>query len=319
MALPWRTRPARARSAFTVLGLTRPDTQSSARPLQRLLDTLADRLHELVRRAPRGDDWRWFEEQPDLRQRPTAAGADRGRLPASRRRDWQQRGWRPWTGTPTSAASDSDAVRLVGNRWRRRGEPVRSRDDGDEQPLDAAALVEALVEAMVVHRTTASTAGRRCAPSSGSSGATGCGLPVYDFATGGCHDGLGPTGLNDNEGAESTLAYLQALLALERRRAAGCVAPIPDERSRCSGRSPGVRRREHYGPWEQVTGLLAEGLVARGVDVTLFATLDSHDRAPTLDGVSAARPYAEDRSSGRPGLGGAARRPRAARARPSST
>jgi glycosyltransferase involved in cell wall biosynthesis len=32
---------------------------------------------------------------------------------------------------------------------------------------------------------------------------------------------------------------------------------------------------EHYGPWEQVTGLLAEGLVARGVDVTLFATGDS--------------------------------------------
>jgi len=31
----------------------------------------------------------------------------------------------------------------------------------------------------------------------------------------------------------------------------------------------------HYGPWELVTSLLTEGLVARGVDVTLFATLDS--------------------------------------------
>jgi glycosyltransferase involved in cell wall biosynthesis len=41
----------------------------------------------------------------------------------------------------------------------------------------------------------------------------------------------------------------------------------------------------HYGPWEQVTSLLAEGLAARGVDVTLFATLDSLTRA-TLDGVS---------------------------------
>jgi len=41
----------------------------------------------------------------------------------------------------------------------------------------------------------------------------------------------------------------------------------------------------HYGPWEQVTSLLAEGLVARGVDVTLFATLDSLTSA-TLDGVS---------------------------------
>lgn len=48
----------------------------------------------------------------------------------------------------------------------------------------------------------------------------------------------------------------------------------------------------HYGPWEQVTGLLTEGLVARGVDVTLFATLDSRTAA-TLDGV-APHGYAED-------------------------
>jgi glycosyltransferase involved in cell wall biosynthesis len=41
----------------------------------------------------------------------------------------------------------------------------------------------------------------------------------------------------------------------------------------------------HYGPWELITGLLAEGLTARGVDVTLFATLDSLTAA-TLDGVS---------------------------------
>jgi glycosyltransferase involved in cell wall biosynthesis len=31
----------------------------------------------------------------------------------------------------------------------------------------------------------------------------------------------------------------------------------------------------HYGPWERVVSLLTEGLVARGVDVTLFATGDS--------------------------------------------
>jgi glycosyltransferase involved in cell wall biosynthesis len=50
----------------------------------------------------------------------------------------------------------------------------------------------------------------------------------------------------------------------------------------------------HYGPWEQVTGLLADGLVRRGVDVTLFATLDSQTAA-TLDGVSP-RGYEEDPS-----------------------
>jgi glycosyltransferase involved in cell wall biosynthesis len=47
-----------------------------------------------------------------------------------------------------------------------------------------------------------------------------------------------------------------------------------------------------YGPWELVVSLLAEGLVARGVDVTLFATLDSLTSA-TLDGVCP-RPYNDD-------------------------
>ncbi|HEY0533752.1 MAG TPA: glycosyltransferase family 4 protein [Actinoplanes sp.] len=48
----------------------------------------------------------------------------------------------------------------------------------------------------------------------------------------------------------------------------------------------------HYGPWELITSLLTEGLVARGIDVTLFAALDSVTAA-TLDGVSP-RGYEED-------------------------
>jgi hypothetical protein len=48
----------------------------------------------------------------------------------------------------------------------------------------------------------------------------------------------------------------------------------------------------HYGPWEQVTSLLTEPLVARGVDVTLFATKDSRTAAK-LDAICPA-PYSED-------------------------
>jgi len=47
-----------------------------------------------------------------------------------------------------------------------------------------------------------------------------------------------------------------------------------------------------YGPWELVTSLLTEALVARGVDVTLFATLNSQTAAK-LEGVIA-RGYSED-------------------------
>jgi glycosyltransferase involved in cell wall biosynthesis len=48
----------------------------------------------------------------------------------------------------------------------------------------------------------------------------------------------------------------------------------------------------HYGPWEQFASLLTEGLVDRGVDVTLFATADSTTRARLVG--TAPTGYAED-------------------------
>jgi glycosyltransferase involved in cell wall biosynthesis len=48
----------------------------------------------------------------------------------------------------------------------------------------------------------------------------------------------------------------------------------------------------HYGPWQRVVSLLTEGLVARGVDATLFATADSETRA-RLNAVCP-RGYEED-------------------------
>jgi glycosyltransferase involved in cell wall biosynthesis len=50
----------------------------------------------------------------------------------------------------------------------------------------------------------------------------------------------------------------------------------------------------HYGPWELVTSLLTEALIARGVDVTLFATADSIT-AGTLEAVVPTG-YSEDPS-----------------------
>jgi len=40
------------------------------------------------------------------------------------------------------------------------------------------------------------------------------GLSLYDPDTGGCYDGLHPDRVNENQGAESTLAFLQSLLEL---------------------------------------------------------------------------------------------------------
>jgi glycosyltransferase involved in cell wall biosynthesis/quercetin dioxygenase-like cupin family protein len=50
----------------------------------------------------------------------------------------------------------------------------------------------------------------------------------------------------------------------------------------------------HYGPWERVVSLLTEGLVARGVDVTLFATADSETRGKLHSILPT--PYEEDKT-----------------------
>jgi glycosyltransferase involved in cell wall biosynthesis len=49
-----------------------------------------------------------------------------------------------------------------------------------------------------------------------------------------------------------------------------------------------------YGPWERVVSLLTEGLVERGIDVTLFATEDSLTQAKLA--AICPRPYSEDSS-----------------------
>jgi glycosyltransferase involved in cell wall biosynthesis len=208
--------------AFTVLGLSRPALgvlpEAAIEVLQDLVGQLSD-LYDEHRR----DDWLWFEDNLtyDNARLPQALIAAGHRLdnPALLKSGLEALDW-----YAEQCGVHTDTVRLVGNRWRRSDEPSRGWiAEGDEQPLDAAALVEALAEAAVATgqpeygqqavRAFEWFLGRNCA-----------GLAVYDFATGGCHDGLGPDGLNDNEGAESTLAYLQALLAIE---AAGLQASVP--------------------------------------------------------------------------------------------
>ena len=44
---------------------------------------------------------------------------------------------------------------------------------------------------------------------------------LYDHATGGCRDGLNPEGVNENQGAESTIACLMSLLTMRARLSGG--------------------------------------------------------------------------------------------------
>jgi len=41
-------------------------------------------------------------------------------------------------------------------------------------------------------------------------------MPLYDPKTGGCRDGLMADGMNQNQGAESSLAWLLSLMSLQK-------------------------------------------------------------------------------------------------------
>jgi hypothetical protein len=55
-------------------------------------------------------------------------------------------------------------------------------------------------------------------------------VPLYDATTGGCKDGLHPDRVNENQGAESTLSFLLALLEMQDEKATN-VAELHQEMS----------------------------------------------------------------------------------------
>lgn len=83
----------------------------------------------------------------------------------------------------------------------------------DQQPVEAQAMVSACLEA---YRITGHSFWRKEAERAFEwfLGRNDLNLSLYDPTTGGCRDGLHPDRANENQGAESTLAFLQALLEL---------------------------------------------------------------------------------------------------------
>lgn len=87
------------------------------------------------------------------------------------------------------------------------------RADFDQQPVEAQAMVAACLAA---HQATADEAWHHEATRAFDwfLGRNDLGLPLYDAATGGCRDGLHRDRVNQNQGAESTLAFHLALVDL---------------------------------------------------------------------------------------------------------
>ena len=124
---------------------------------------------------------------------------------------------------------DGDRLELVGNAgWLGRG---GCKPAADEQPIDAAAFVLAFRAA---HLATGDPhyLRRMRASFAWFLGANRLELPLYDFATAGCRDGLGASQPNQNQGAESTLCFLMSLLKMLELAGEGLEhAPAPEPAS----------------------------------------------------------------------------------------
>ncbi len=97
----------------------------------------------------------------------------------------------------------------------RRGE---ERARFDQQPIEAYATIAACLDA---YRVTGNARWRVQAQSvfDWFLGRNDLGIPLIDPATGACYDGLQPDWVNQNQGAESTLAFLLSLLELRTAEA----------------------------------------------------------------------------------------------------
>ena len=99
---------------------------------------------------------------------------------------------------------DGKMLHVIGNKgWYHQGQ---SPSEFDQQPIDASSLVEVCAAAW---RATGEAKWKeRCAVAfAWFTGHNARHTPLYDAASGGCHDALGQHGINANEGAESTLFF----------------------------------------------------------------------------------------------------------------
>ncbi len=99
----------------------------------------------------------------------------------------------------------------IGNqKWYERG---GEKSRFDQQPIEAQATIEACLEAHLMTRDRV-WLDRALTVFNWFLGDNDLGVPLYDAQTGGCYDGLQPEGVNENQGAESTVAWLLSLLSL---------------------------------------------------------------------------------------------------------
>ena len=199
--------------AFAVLGLQEYlDSFPGDRAALTASDALTNRLLNSYR-SNRSDGWKWFEN---------GLAYSNARLPQALIRA----GTRAANDEMVSAGLEALDWLASIQRCEVKGHFVPIGSHGfyskttekarfDQQPVEACAVVSACLQA---YRATGKGRWRKEAWSALNwfLGDNDLQIALYDPATGGCRDGLHPDRANENQGAESTLSFLMALLEMRK-------------------------------------------------------------------------------------------------------
>lgn len=198
--------------AFSILGMQAYlDWFPADRTIQRNRNLLANRLLDIYDRS-RSDTWHWFEKSlsysnASLSQALILAGfqSSNKRMTAAGIESLE------WLLAAQHRGDDEIFVPIGSNGFYTEGD---EKSRFDQQPIEACATISACLEA---YRSThqeqwlQEAQGVFC----WFLGKNDLQIPLYDVATGGCKDGLHPDRVNENQGAESTLSFLMALLEMQ--------------------------------------------------------------------------------------------------------
>ena len=199
--------------AFSLFGIQQYlDRFPGDRSAQRQRDALANKLLHIyeVTRTP---GWNWFEESlaycnANLSQALLLAGA------RSSNKEWLAAGLQSieWLVAQQRCSMHGHFVPIGSlGFYHKSGDKARF----DQQPVEAGATVSACLEA---YRATGDHHWVTQAWSAFNwfLGDNDLKTSLYDSTTGGCRDGLHPDRANENQGAESTLSFLMALLEMQQ-------------------------------------------------------------------------------------------------------
>jgi hypothetical protein len=205
-ALPWARESTWPRTrAYTCLGLhERLHADTEDNNLRANLKIMADSLVELYN-INRASDWEWFEniltyDNPRLIQALFAAYQSLGE------NTYLAVAEKTLRFLKNATTVDETYVPVGSEGWHPKG---GDRALYDQQPIEAGAMVETATLAYKITRSEGYEAVLRQAMG-WFFGLNTKSVRPNDDSTGACYDGINRMGLNENQGAESTLAFLLA-------------------------------------------------------------------------------------------------------------